>query len=80
MARPIPFALVTVTYSFSVLLRRHLRQPGRDKLRGRPTPPSPAIAAARSPLKLPLVQATRQRRPTASSTASARWRVMLGGG
>jgi hypothetical protein len=40
--------------------------------------PSPASAAVRKPLKLPLVQTIRQEQPDRSSSASAISRVMLG--
>ena len=41
--------------------------------------PRPASAAARSPLRLPLVQTIRHGRPARSSVSSATVRVMLGG-
>jgi hypothetical protein len=49
-------------------------------LRGWTITPSPASAAALSPLRLPEVQTIRQARPARSSASIAAARVMLGGG
>ena len=55
-------------------------RPAGMRLRANTTTPSPASAAARRPLRLPLVQPIRHCFPLRCNTSSARARVMLGAG